>query len=804
MKRILLLLIIIVAWKLAGAVTVEHFAPKIYFFGSDVELRMNVIDGMDQIAGTTIVYSQKGKDVWQRQKMEVEATGSYWYVGEIKASDLRDLDIEYYFEIMLADGNIVNFPDKDSLTPRYVLTPGAALGEKSDGFVLLSDEPNPGQGTDYLLAVSFFEIADTVDVSSIRVWVGGKDVTKQATITENAILYRDTTPRPGERKAMITAQIGGQPIYSDIWTTTVPPRKRLVFLPMNLRGNFSFVSNVYDYNPSANANVLEADNDLAGQLDLYGNYGILNLQGNVFMSSLEDENKQPINRYTIGMQIPLLDVFVGDYTPNLSAFTMSNKNVRGLYSRFHTKYLSLYWSGGEMVRETVNDITGIDGLNHKAGTFKQEALGARFQMGTEEGFMLGITGSRNRDIISSLSPDEYFYTTAEGDTIYTATPQDNAVLSIDMRLSIPDQNVVLGIDGAGSILNYNTLPGPITQEQLEDYLPDDFPLELDPQEYADYFILNQNMEPLMPRRENTAWQAYARMLILGNYLDARYAEVGPAFNSLSTYYQQKDTKQYSLSDQINILNTVYVSGGVNVIEDNLSGHKNETNKTFGWNAQATIRPARLPYFRAGIFNNDIENELNAELNDPSYVFNPFKRNSQSMNFGLGYMFSMIPLVPSSLDITYRLGKDDNLSGAAEILDYKNLNNSLSISINNKFQIVPLRTQIVWSLYNQKREDSVNTTIYPLYDNSNTNLFLRADYSLFKNKLRPYVQYRATSLSGDTQATQQYNYVNLGLEAYPITNMTVSTDIGKQYYNNDTDELTNYDNLTWRFKFSQRF
>jgi len=802
MKRVLLVMTFICALMALSAVSIEHFSPKFYFFGTDVELRLNVLDGMDQIDNCTIVYSEKGKEIWKRENMEAETTGSYWFIGEISANDVRDLDIQYYFEIKLVNGDLMRLPDKAALEPLYELSPGAAMGDKSDAFVLLSDEPNPGAGQEYLFAVSFFDLADTIDTKSIQVWVGGRDVTRKSVITDNAILYRDPSPTPGDYKAMVTAKVGGKQVYSELWTTHVASRKKLSFLPMNLRGNIGFVSNVYDYNPSATANLLETVDDAAGQLDVYGNYGMLNLQTNIFMSTLEDPDQQPVNRYMVGMQLPVLDVFVGDYSPTISTFTMANKNVRGLYSRFHTRYLSLVYAGGEMLRKTKYDLLD-DGISHTQGTYSQEALAARFQIGSEGGVMLGFSGSRNRDIISSLDPSEYSYTNTNGETVITTLPQDNAVLSADLRIAVPEQNVVLGADIAGSLYNYNTLPGPISADELQDYLPDDFPLDIDPADYADYFVLNQNMEPLMPRIENLAWQGYLRMLIFGNYLDARYTEVGPAFNSLSTYYQQKDTRSISLSDQINILNMVYLSGGASLLTDNVSGTKNETNATLSWNGQLTVRPAKLPYLRAGVFNNDVSNEENTEINDPNFTFNPFKRKSQSISAGIGYLFYMIPYVPSSLDITYRTGMDDSRTGTAELTEYENLNNSISLSMNNKFSIVPLKTQFVFTIYNSSRDTSINTGIYPLYDNQNTNLFLNAEYALFNKKLRPFASYRMLKLQGD-QNPQQYDYLTFGLEASPIRDMNISTELGKQYYKDETTSTNNYDNLTWRFKISQRF
>ena len=804
MKQILFIFLLLCLGSFLTGISIEHFSPKSYSFGSDVELRLRIEDGFEQIKTATIMYRPVGKTTWQKLVMKSEPTDQLWLVGELKAADLKDYDIEYYFEVQLLDGTVTNLPAVNAPEPRYKLSPGMVTGEKSNSFILLSDDEDADQSGDYILAVSFFDVAEEIDLGSIRVWVGGKDVTNASTITDNAILYRDSSPAAGDVRSMVSAKVNGKDVHSELWTTRVKGGKGFRFLPSNLRGSANFVSNVYDYNTDNPLPGPETIDDATGRLDMYGNYGMLNLQTNLLVSSLESSNKQPVNRYTLGFELPLLDVYLGDYSPNLSQFTMGNKNVRGLYSRFHTKFLSLVWSHGEMVRKTFSDLEDANGnpLGFGTGTYKQEAIGARFQMGGDSGFQLGISGSRNRDIISSQNPMDFAYYTVSGDTLYTVNPQDNAVLALDMRFNMPDQNIILGGEIAGSMHNKNTLPGAMSDETFNDFVGDDFPIEIAPSDLADFFIINENVEPLMPGRQNVAWTGYLRALLLGNYLDLRYTETGPAFRSQSSYYLANDTKQIQLNDQINILNMVYLNGGLSLTQDNLSETKEQTNTTLSWNAQATVRIPRLPYFKAGFFNNDYSNEENTEI-IPTNPFVPYTRNSQTISLGVGYNLAMIPVAPTSLDLTYRSGTDDSFLNEPEVMQYKNLNNSINLTMTNRFKAIPLKTQILFTLYNQKRDETGNAAVYPLFDNQNSNVSIGLDYLLFNKILRPFFQWRLLSLSGD-QNPQSYNYYTLGVEAFPWKNLSVSTELGKQYYKNNDDSSQDYDNLTWRLLLNQRF
>lgn len=802
MKRTLLIALLSMIATLALAVSIDHFSPGVYAFGADTELRINVIDGFDTIREVKLVWRRTNETAWRKEKMNLESTGAYWFVVDLTARDLGDFDIEYYFEIALLDGNIENIPALDGLSPKYTLSPGNMAGELSEAFILLSDEPNPSQGAEYILAVSFYDLATTIDPASIKVWVGGRDVTKRAVITDNSLIYRDPSPTPGNRRAMVSAIVDGRQVHSRLWSTDVPVNPDRPFLPLNIRGNLSFISNVYDLNTaSASSNLVESVDDATGKLDLYSTYGKLNMQANFLVSTLEDSNQQAVNRYTIGLQLPVLDVFLGDSTPTLSELSMANRNVRGLAAKFHTKFLSLSWVHGEMLRATTSSYDDGFGNIRNTGTFRQEAIGARFQMGNDQSFMLGINAIRNRDLISSLDPADYSYTDANNDTVFTTTPRDNAVVSLDLRLAVPEQHFVIGGEIAGSMLNRNTLPGAMSQQEIEDYLEDDLPINIDPQDYAELFVINKNIEPIMPGRENLAWQAYLRTIILKNMIDIRYSETGPAYNALSTYYQQNDTKMLSITDQINFNNIVILAGGFNMMQDNLSGHKNESTKSNSWNAQATLRIPRFPYLKASYFNNASLNELNPDINDPAYVFNPFERKSGQFSFGMGYNFIQIPVVPTNLDLTYRFGGDDSTTN--DIMEYQNSNNSINFSITNRFVPVPLKTQIVLSLNQSNRDETGSPLLYPLFENQNMNLLLGADYSLLKNMLRPFARYKLLNLGGD-QDKQSYSTFSLGLEAFPIRDLSIGTEIGFQNYKNDADSSLDYDNLTWRFVLNQRF
>jgi hypothetical protein len=782
------------AWVFA--INVAHVPPDGYTIGVPSEFRLEVIQGWEDITGARIIYRPVGQKKWFDEDMTPEVPSGPWMTVSLPMIKNAPQGVEYYFDFTLNTGNVETLPIVNPTASAFVIQNNVKRGSKSQAFVKLNDEPTADVKDGYVLVISYFDIAEQVDPNSIKLFIDGIDVTEQATISGNALLYRDEKAKPGSLSAFVTAHmLDGTNVYSDTWLTDIVSSGKKQILPIDVRGNFNVVTNAYGYDADSNAPIPKTENDAATYLDLYGKYGILDMQTNLYVSSLERENRQPVNRYTIGLQVPMLDVFLGDYSPSFTPFTMSNKNLRGLFTKFDTKFFGLQWAHGEMVRDTKGTIIDATNTPRNTGTFRQEAIAARMRFGTEDGFSLGFNGVRNRDIISSLDTSQYSYrlsTDPAADTVYTAYAQDNIVFSIDAKLNLPAQNVSLGIEGAGSMHNKNTLDGPMTQEEIEEYLGRTLPF--DPSDYSSLFVINKNIEPFEPGLSNIAWKAYYRAFILNNLFNISYSQIGSSFNATSTNYMQNDNTLLSITDQYNYKQYLFLTGGYTRTEDNLSGHRFETNTYDSWFVQSIVRIPRYPYFKAAYFSNVGKNTINNDVTE-AVDFTPYTRNSNSLSLGMGYNFVQIPYVPTQLDITWRAGGDDSSSN--DVLTYDNVNSGINFSLTNKYTTIPLKTQIAFSSNNQELKLSNNA------ENSNFNIMLHADYMLWENKLKPYMQYRNVSLGGDQQA-QSYSYYICGLEAYPIKDMTISTSLTLKNYQNDDVQNVDYGSTTWRLSLNQRF
>lgn len=796
MKKLLLTpAFFLTVFVLFGA-TALHVVPKDIVPGKDAELLLEITSGEADISTINIVYNVIESSISEKEPMRPESEDKVYWRGIIPKKVMMASAIEYRFEITLKNGQSVMYPEESGMTEPFVLRPMAPSGKLSRDFVLISDEEIVSADEGYVLAVSFFAIADVIDSTSIKIYVDNSDVTSKATIEGSILLYRETRPRVGLRSAIVTAKIKGENVYSETWTTQVTPGKLSSYIPFDYRGTINFAANIYDVKKDDLVldSSLFGDNqqDYSTWADLYASYGPVDVETHLLFSSLENKNEQPVNRMMLGVMLPFINAYWGDYSPNLSDFTLRGKNVRGIYVDLFAQYMKLIVSHGEAVRKTIDE-------DSMTGTFKQESFGSRLQFGSDNGLRFAFNISRHRDTINSLDEAYYLRMNAAGDTTYAVTAKDNAVASFDIRLNVPDQNVMFGAEVAGSLLNTNTIPGILTDDEMEEYLGIELPITLE--NLTDLFVINKNMEPFIPSKSNVALNAYARMYIWNNLINVQYSSVGSAFNSYGSFFQANDTKTLSVSDQLTIGRFLMLYGGFSKTEDNISKFNTETNIYENIFAQMVLRIPNLPYLKASYFDNVGENSPMDE-DDPmtAAMFMPNHQKSRNMSFGLGYNFTMIPYVPSQLDLSYRLGNSSNERAASLDDDLElisdNKTNGISVTMLNRFSILPLKTHFSYSNYKTENVLSDKTQ-------TNNSFYAKADYSLWEDRIIPFVSYRVNSLSGSTQKLA-YNYFNAGIDCFPIKDLSIGLDVGSKSFTNANDSDQNYSSTTLKFLVTQRF
>ena len=801
MKSIFILLCLLALSASLPGILLLHDSPQTFVPGTDVNLSLEILEDLEAIAKIDVCLLAFDSPV-VRKTMDEPLPGNQVFTVLLGPGELQSTPVQYWFEIEFSDASIFLYPDEKRGEFYYTLsaeeqleTVASSPAEREEkGFILLSTDDDFAQQGEYVLAVSYFAIADEIEPASIVVWVNGENVTSKAVVTDNLLSYRDPKPKTDQYEAIVTAMNRqGVMIKSPTFVSRVNPKGGKARL--DLWGGVNFASNLYSHQPPTAyvPNLPESpENNYAGWLDLYARYRQLKVNVNALHSSFEDPNRQPVDRYRVGLELAFLNLQAGDHVPQLSPLAMSNKSLRGLYGGLFGKYIGLELVGGEMVRKT---LAGGDPGRFTA--FRQEALGGKLRLGSEQGLAMSLTLARNRDVIDSLDPADFIYYDPEtADTLFVVAPQDNLVASFDTRINIPALNTNLGVEVAGSLYNRNTWPGPISAEEIGQYVGGfDY---IDPADLAEVFVINRNMEPILPGLPNCAARGYLRTNFLNNIIAIDASATGPAYYALSTWGQKQDTQTLTVSDMFNIGRTIFLSGAYSWQQDNLFGTSLTTNTYRTWHLQGTLRFLKHFSLRGAFFNSDATNALNTDVGE-GLVFMPCLRNSHSFTVGAGFNNPRVNYLPWLCEISYRNGTD--LSDTVLFGDYRNSNNSINLSLVSKFGKIPLRLQINASLAGIVKGSPENDTetVY-----NSLSYHARLSYSLFMDRLIPWLQYRRSDYNDANTGDKSNDHLSLGLEAYPWKNLSVSTSLNRVTSVNKSDSDQNSQTLTWSLSLGQRF
>ena len=180
------------------------------------------------------------------------------------------------------------------------------------------------------------------------------------------------------------------------------------------------------------------------------------------------------------------------------------------------------------------------------------------------------------------------------------SPQDNIVIGSDIKLNLNKRRLSLEAGWAFSMLNTDIWDGAISLDDIDDLMDDSTDgfigrtynedgtvsepgismegmQDFDPVDFEDFFVINQNMVPLIPIDIDSAqlkdhpFKAIANMPSLAynyklsanyfnNRLSVEYNRVGPKFNSLGNPYLQSDIREFIVTDRVRLLqNKLFVS-----------------------------------------------------------------------------------------------------------------------------------------------------------------------------------------------------------------------------------------------------
>ncbi len=783
-KNVLVISILIFTAMLYGAINLTHTPIPKFKVGETVSIKLFVSDGFDEIKEVNLYYRETGEQTYKFLKMDKGSSSNPEF--ELLLTDTHEYKagLEYYFQIIKKSGMEETLRKiQPEINPYSVQ---AEISEStSDIFALLSPDPNfPITGENFVIAISTFALDQQID--ELQFYFNGKDVTSRIEKYSNMLVYKVSNAKHAMHNFYIKARLNnGAMVESVHWNTKVT--KKLFELPMNMEGRAIFTSDVMS--KSAENDDYDDDDKKADLLLLLnGDKNWFRFKSKLFLSSLETHKEQSVNRYSIKMNVPYFGLSLGDYSPNYGAYTLRSTNIRGVHTKLDFKNFRLLVSSGTNKRK-INGESYLDSLGTTqidAGTFKRNTLSTRMEVGNKRGFIWGFSFVKNRDKLDSLDEIYYLADPDSEDTDVMVKPVDNLVVGTDANLALFKQKVKFGAEVAMSYYNTNIIDGPMSADSINAEFDTDLDLPIDPADLEDIFIINKNIEPFKPGVANLAYKTYIRAYFLKNLLNISYSAVGSSFNSIATSSVQKDQQTISINDNLQLLdNKLSLTVLMNIISDNVYDTKEMTTTTAKYMTQMFYRPNSRAFFNLSYSNSGTKDDASDETNSTEI---------KNYNFvlGGGYNLEAIRSAPTKLSLNF--SNSANVDEKNNSFDYTT--NYLIMSAKSDFTYLPLRTTMSYSL-------SLNENQVDEYSSNYHSLFMKGEFNFLEDKLRPYLDFRYTSYGGDIDK-QSKQLLNLGSKYNIFSQTSISTNVGIVAYQNNDVEDSDYSQLNWELRISQRF
>ena len=528
MKRLLAILLVgvgINGFALQSDGELIHIAPHEAVEGNSLTLDAIYTGEIDDIQSAKILYRLAGQVGYLEAGMDI---GDVKLSGDLPGEIIGAPGIEYVIVVSLKDGGLVAFPlSSDPLTdPQFVavseasladVSPDAGGGENFGELIILT--PDPGLimpfGEPMIVAVSLFNL-DNVDINSVRVTFDNADVTAYSLVTTDLITYKPDALSAGKHSIFIeVSNIYGVRLSSTSWSFDVQSQAQQIF-DMKVNGNLN-VSHRADL---INISLANVDTVISGDSVSVANYtptsqavSRVDFSTNVNfdwakvklfanLTSKEDPNLQPQNRFGIKVRTSWLKYAFGDETPMMNRLALWGKRVRGHNIDARFKWVNLHIVSGQTSRAITGsasfDTTGSE-WRRTGYSFERGLFAIRPSFGSGKNFQIGLFYVHTRDSINSvpLRPSDWdantfseeFITDAGttvvgfGDDTYTLNgetqdiqyfmngnnPEDNIVIGSDIKLALDNHRFVLEGSAAFSLYNRNILDGALTRADLDTY-----------------------------------------------------------------------------------------------------------------------------------------------------------------------------------------------------------------------------------------------------------------------------------------------------------------------------------------------
>ncbi|MGA9117974.1 MAG: hypothetical protein WB699_01290 [Bacteroidota bacterium] len=595
-------------------------------------------EGIDH---AVIVYRPFGESDYRRADMDIEGTRA---TVTLPASTVVSPSLEFYIVFVLTNGKYETYPFSDSNDPFSVppqrtiriAVPSAATAQQQ--VIFLSPEADiPLAPADIVISFSLLRADSVVDRAATRVYFDGADITPKVILSGDVgVVSPENTGlslAPGAHRVVVWLFTRSGEVHSSASFSFNVTGANLAAVPQP--GRASYTASV----------ALESRHEQVDSLGTWYNrgsirgrvtYGPWRFVANAFLTSDEESDRQPQNRYFLGVESPWGRAGYGDLTPSFPDLILSGKRIRGVHAALSLGVFNLQVSSGQTTRaiegrlvSTIPDslLAATQTANPSAayaqispglwgqfdyGTYQRDLFAIRPSFGSGETWQVGFTWMKSKDDMGSI--------------VTGSRPQENLVLGMDMMTRLDNRRIELAAQGAFSAYNSDISSGTITDERIAELFPGDSSSVRQVRDILSKFItVNENLRPLSLRRLSTAaGEASMQLNYFDNVFKFTYLYRGSDYTSFGQSFLRKDIQGYNVNDRVRLVdNSLLLTAGYERLQDNTSHTKVATTIYSTVTAAVTYAPRRaFPSITVGYNRYDNSNGLNEDsLNSISDVTN---------------------------------------------------------------------------------------------------------------------------------------------------------------------------------------
>jgi hypothetical protein len=364
-------------------------------------------------------------------------------------------------------------------------------------------------------------------------------------------------------------------------------------------------------------------------LQFSGQTGVWRVLAHTFVTSDERSDRQPQNRYFVGVESPWFAAGYGDSYPSFPDLILRGKRVRGLSSAVRLGALNVDVAYGQisrplegtlvtsfptdsLVSEQQRNPTAAYGpvdATHWGrflyGTYERNLFAVRPSFGSGDPWQWGITWLSARDDPSSIQ--------------YGIRPQENILLGTDVVTRFDRGRIEFRGQAAFSAFNTDISSGTFTDAYIDTVYPHDAgTIKSVRNLLQDFITINDNLRPLSLKTPATlAYDIGVDLNYFDNFLRVGYVFRGSDYTSFGQTFLRRDIRGVSVLDRLRLLeNVLHLTAGFERLQDNTAGTKVATTAFTTFTAAVGYYPrGGLPGISAGISSYSSDNGLSSQGTD---------------------------------------------------------------------------------------------------------------------------------------------------------------------------------------------